>query len=121
MLIRIGTRARDINQSFLRFVGLEGIQNAIEWQRGLYLSIRMLTTNPTRYPLIREARRFSFDVRQFVYKRTAHSVAYRVMYRVEYNAELGSMVVIVHLRHSANRVITRKQAREIEAQDEQIK
>ena len=118
--LEISPRAvRDIDFAVVRFSELEGEKIAAEWQLGLVSFFETLSIHPRRFPLAREHRAFASEIRQAIYSRSSNSVRYRLFYRVSDSTLPFPIVLLIHVRHSAARDITRKQAREIEAQDEQ--
>jgi plasmid stabilization system protein ParE len=117
--LRIGARAeRDVIEATVRFSELSGDEVAREWQRGLFVVLAALADNPRRFPVAPESSRFSEEARQYVYRRTGSSVAYRLLYFVQDTGTDGPTVTLIHVRHGSARPISRAEARAIEAQNE---
>ncbi len=105
---------RDINQAYVSLAESVSVEHADEWKQGLKDAIAGLSEFPRRCPLVTE--RFRREVRQLVYRR--HRVFFTIINEEALKeASFGDppTVMIMHLRHSANRPLTRRQIREIEA------
>lgn len=112
--LRISARARaDIEEAAMRFANLSGEQVANEWRDGLYEAIRPLATTPRRQ-VAEESLRFRQEVRQLVYRRRPGAVAYRILFTIREPEEDAPYVRILHVRHGAQRPVTRAEARAIE-------
>jgi plasmid stabilization system protein ParE len=112
--LRFTDRARtDIDAAHARFVALAGQVVADAWKDGLFEAVASLSTMPRR-ALASEQRRFRHEVRQLIYRRPGSDVAYRVLFTIVEEAEDAPFVRIVHVRHGAQRPISRAEAREIE-------
>ncbi len=113
--LRISPRAeRDIEAHVVRMADLAGADIARAWHEGLFNAIAALAQNPNRYAVISENRRFRREVRQFLYRRTPNGPAWRVLFTLDEAAEDAPTVNLLHVRHGAQRPITRAEAQEIE-------
>ncbi len=117
--VRIGERAlRDIDVAYVRFAEIASEEIAHEWRVNLLDAIAGLATLPRRFPLASEP--FRHETRQMVYRRANHSAAYRVFYGMrgeQADAQDAPTVIILPVRHSAARPLTRREIRAIEAQE----
>ncbi|MBC7808459.1 MAG: hypothetical protein H7145_20180 [Akkermansiaceae bacterium] len=117
--IRIGARAeRDISQATAETITALGKEKAKVWQDGVMEVVASLSLNPQRYVRANESRMFTREVRQFVHRPTTSSLPFRLLYTVTENGPDGPVVVILALRYAAMATLTRKEAREIEMQNE---
>jgi len=95
---------------------LAGPEVARNWYIGLFDAFATLSQNPRRQAIIAENSRFRREVRQLLYRRTTAGPIWRLLFTVvdgEYDAPT---VNLLHVRHGAQRPITRAEARQIEAQ-----
>ena len=117
--VRIGERAlRDIDAAYVRFAEIASEAIAHEWRVSLLDAIGGLATLPRRFPVASET--FRQETRQMLYRRAHHSAAYRVLFGMrgeQADAQDAPTDVILHVRHAASRPLTRKEIREIEAQE----
>lgn len=113
--LRIQPQAeRDIDAHTVRMAELAGADVARAWHRHLFETIATLAENPKRNPLVSEAGRFRREVRQHLYRRTPDGPAWRILFIVTEDAEDAPTVNIIHIRHGAQRPITRAEARRLE-------
>ncbi len=114
--IRITERAqRDIDLATVHFAETASEETAIAWREGLNEWLGTLATFPRRCP--RAPERFKREVRQGIYRRPGSRVNYRILFSLDNedaDALDAPMVVILHIRHSAARPLTRSQILEIE-------
>lgn len=85
------------------------------WYVGLREAAGKLASYPTRFPVRqRESRLLGETMRAFLYRLTPDSRAiYHAFYTVEDNSPDGPRVTILHVRHSARRPLTRREAGQI--------
>lgn len=115
--VRLSPRAqRDVDLITDGFATHAGDNNALLWREGFYEAVGSLATLPHLYPAPHDASSFSFETRQLIYRRSKSSIAHRVYYRVIEGGADGRVVQIVHVRYAGARSLTRREAREIEAQ-----
>ena len=76
-----------------------------------------LATNPRRYAVPDDATGFAQEVRAITFRRDVGTAPYRLIYRVTEEGDDGPLVGLLHIRHGAARQMTKKEAREIEAQN----
>ena len=88
---------------------------AEEWQKGLQKEIAKLAQFPTRLPVAPEDNFFTETIRVLLYRRTVRGPAYRVFFFLRDDGQDAPTVAIVHVRHAAQKPMTRKEARGIEA------
>ena len=93
---------------------MTGAEAGRAWYDGLRDAIALLSHSPRRSPLISENGRFRAEVRQLLYRRTPHGAAWRILFTVQEAAEDAPTVSILHVRHAAQKPITRAEARQIE-------
>ena len=119
--LHIQTRAgRDIEAHLGRLAEIAGADVAREWREGLLTAVSTLAENPRRCPLIPEQTRFLRETRQLLYRRTPSGPAWRVLFIIE-DTEAGSLepptVHLIHVRHGAQRPITRTEAKQLETNE----
>ena len=107
----------DVDAHAERLAALTDPQNAQNWHRGLFAQIATLTQNPRRYPIIPEQARFTREVRHLLYRPKPGGPTWRVLFTIREDAEDAPTVALMHVRHGAQRHITRREAREIEGQE----
>ena len=113
--IRQTTRADiDVLAASVYIAETAGVEIARDWLEGLKAEIAKLAQLPTRWPLAEEDKLFRESVRRMLYRRTAGGPAYRVLFVLRENPDDAPTVVIIHIRHAAQKPMTRKEAREIE-------
>ena len=116
--IRFNRRAKsDIAAAWRHFAESASVNIADAWEKELYAEIAKLAQLPTRWPLAEEDKLFRESVRRMLYRRTAGGPAYRVLFVLRENPDDAPTVVIIHIRHAAQKPMTRKEAREIEASE----
>ncbi len=116
--IRFNRRARsDIAAAWRHFAGTAGEETADTWQQGLDAEIAKLAQFPASRPLAEEDKLFRESVRRMLYRRTPSGPAYRVLFVLRENPDDAPTVTIIHIRHDAQKPITRKEAREIESSE----
>ena len=94
-----------------------GVETARTWMSGLKAQIAKLAQLPTRWPVAEEDKLFRESVRRMLYRRTASGPAYRVLFVLRENPDDAPTVTVIHVRHAAQKPMTRKEAREIEASE----
>ena len=116
--LRILPRAeRDIEAQTVRLADLIGPEVALAWHKGLFDAIATLAHKPRRCAAANEKNRFKREVYQLLYRRTSAGVAWRVLFTVSEESEEAPTVNLIHIRHGAQRLLTRTEARAIEAQE----
>lgn len=114
--VRTTKRARsDMEAAEERLAVLTDEEIAEAWSEGLEAEIAKLAQIPTRWPLAEEDKMFRESVRRLLYRRTLSGPAYRVLFVLRENPDDAPTVTIIHVRHAAQKPMTRKEAREIEA------
>ncbi len=106
----------EIEAAHARLEEYSGQEAADVWEKGLFDEIAKLATLPLRHPAPVEAARFRGNVRQVLYRRSSHS-AYRVIFTVREESLDGPTVIVFTVRHGAARLVTRTEAREMEADE----
>jgi plasmid stabilization system protein ParE len=120
-VLRIAPRAaRDFDAALVRIADLEGDEAAKQWAEGFRNFFATLAMNPRRYVLAPDAGAMSGEVRNVTYRRAEGNVPYRLIYRVTEKPEGSPSVQLLHIRHGAARPLTRKETREIEAQNREL-
>lgn len=116
--LRVLPRAeRDIEAQTVRMAELAGPDIARAWYQGLFGAVATLSENPHRCALVSESRRFQKEVRHFLYRRTPTGPLWRILFTVDESAQDDAPTVnLLHVRHGAQRPITRPEARQIEAE-----
>lgn len=124
-VLRILPRAlRDFDATLVRLAEIEGDDAAGKWAEGFREFLASLATNPRHYcensfshdVLAPDAKGISGEVRNVTYRRDEGTAPYRLIYRIVESSQDGLSVRLPHIRHAAARSMTRKEAREIEAQ-----
>lgn len=116
--IRYNRRAKsDILAAWHHLAGSASEQIADALEKGLYAEISKLAQLPTRWPVAEEDKLFRESVRRMLYQRTPGGPAYRVLFVMRENPDDAPTVTIIHIRHSAQKLVTRKEAKEIEASE----
>ncbi len=87
------------------------------WRQGLDAEVAKLAQFPGSWPVAEEDKLFRESVRRMLYRRTPSGPAYRVLFVLRENPDDAPTVVIIHVRHAAQKPMTRKEAREIEASE----
>ncbi len=115
--LRVLPRAeRDMDRHVARMAEDAGPGIALAWYQGLFTVLASLSQNPGRCAPVNENNYFRKEVRQLLYQRTATSSAWRILFTIEEDAEDAPTVGILHVRHGAQRPITRAEARQIESE-----
>lgn len=115
-IIRSTKRARgDMEAAEERLAALAGEEIAEAWTEGLESEIAKLAQLPTRWPIAEEDKLFRESVRRMLYRRTPSGPAYRILFVMRESSDDAPTVTIIHVRHSSQKPMTRKEAREIEA------
>lgn len=113
--LRLLPRAeRDIEAQTVRMAELVGPDIARDSYHGLFEAVAALAENSRRHALVGEQRRFRQEVRHLLYRRTPTGPVWRVLFTVNENAEDAPTVTLLHVRHGAQRPVTRREARQIE-------
>ena len=116
--LRLLPRAeRDIDAHAERLAILTGPANAQQWHTGLFAHIATLTDNPRRFPRIAEQKRFLKETRHLLYRSKPDGPVWRVLFTLREDTEDTPAVILIHVRHGAQRPITRTEARRIEGDD----
>lgn len=116
--VRVLARAaRDHDEALVHFADTEGEEAARQWGAAYIAALRTLATLPRRYAVPTDAGGFAGEVRAVTFRRDAGTAPYRLIYRVTEDSDDGPLVEVLHVRHAAAKPITRKEAREIEAQN----
>ncbi len=116
--IRLSRRADDeLEAARQHFERTAGEKVAEEWQAGLRAEIAKLAQFPARLPVAPEDKLFTETVHVLLYRRTARGSAYRIFFVLRKPEQEAPTVGIIHVRHAAQKPMTRKEAREIEASE----
>ena len=116
--LRVLPRAeRDIEAHTVRMADVADPDIARAWYKGLFEAVAALSRSPRRHAVISENRHFRREVRQVLYRRTPAGPAWRILFTVDEGAEDAPTVNLLHVRHAAQRPITRAEARQLEAQE----
>ena len=116
--VRTTERARsDMEAAEERQAALTNEEMAEAWSEGLEAEIAKLAQLPTRWPIAEEDKLFRESVRRMLYRRTPTGPAYRVLFVLRQNPDDAPTVTVIHVRHAAQKSMTRKEAREIEASE----
>ena len=116
--IRLSRRAdAEITAARQRFERTADEDIAEEWQEGLQNEIAKLAQFPARLPVAPEDKLFTETIHVLLYRRTARGPAYRIFFFLRDDGQEAPTVAIVHARHAAQKPMTRKEAREIEASE----
>lgn len=116
--IRISNRAdNEITAARQHFERTAGEETAEKWQAGLRQEISKLAQFPAHLPVAPEDKLFQETVRVFLYRRTPRSPAYRIFLIFKEAEQEAPTVGIIHVRHAAQKPMTRKEAREIESSE----
>ncbi len=114
--LRVLPRAeRDIEAQTVRMAELAGPDTARDWHQCLFNAIASLAENPRRHALVGEHGRFRQEVRHLLFRRTPTGPVWRVLFIVDENTEDAPTVNLLHVRHGAQHPVTRREARQIEA------
>lgn len=99
---------------------IAGADVAREWRERLLTAIGTLSENPRRCPLIPEHGRFRRETRQLLYRRTPSGPAWRLLFIIK-DAKEDALepptVHLIHVRHGAQRLITRTEAKQMETSE----
>ena len=113
--IRFTDTARaDVDYASDRFATYAGNDVADEWEDGLEEAISHLATGPHR-PLVVESALFDVEVRYFTYQRQGSRAAYRVLFTIKEDTPDGPQVIIFHVRHASARPMQSHEARNLQA------
>ena len=113
--VRTTKRARsDMEATEERLEALAGEEIAEAWSEGLNAEIAKLAQFPASWPVAEENKLFRENVRRMLCRRTPSSPAYRVLFVLRENPADAPAVMVIHLRHAAQKPMTRKEARKIE-------
>lgn len=116
--IRFTRRARtDMEAAEDRLAEFIGEDKAEEWVAGLESETGKLAQFPARWPIAEEDKLFWESVRRMLYRRIPSGPAYRVLFVLRENPDDAPTVTIMHVRHAAQKPMTRKEAREIESSE----
>ena len=117
--LRLKPRAsRDWDAIIAETAEQEGDVIAAKWIAALDRVFGSLATNPRRYAIPTDAVGFAGEVRAVTFRRAEGTAPYRLIYRVTESPDDGSLVELLHIRHAAARPIKKREAREIEAQNQ---
>lgn len=107
---------RDIVVAWSRFAESADQDIADAWESGSKTEIGKLAQYPQRFSES-EADVFSVPVRRMMYRRTRRSAAYFVCFTLRTSPEDAPTLLVMHIRHTTQRPMTRKEAREIESSE----
>lgn len=114
--IRLTKRARaDAEAAEERIAEIAGEDIAEAWGKGLETETAKLAELPTRWPIAEEDKLFRESVRRMLYRRTPSGPVYRILFVLRESPDDAPTVAIIHIRHAAQKPMTRKEARGIEA------
>jgi plasmid stabilization system protein ParE len=114
--IRLLPRAiSDIDDAVIWLEEQAGSEISKIWREGLKTALKRLSS-PREHSIIPEHKHFRREVRQLIYRRTPSSVAYRILFLVSDDTPDGPLVLIFHIRHSARRPITIREARQMRSE-----
>ncbi len=117
-VIRMTRRANsDKLAAWIHFAETANVEIADAWRQGLDAEIAKLAQFPAMWPLAEEDKLFRESVRRMLYRRTPSGPAYRVLFVLRENPDDAPTVTIIHVRHAAQKPMTRKEAREIETSE----
>ena len=107
--LRLHRRARaDMDEARSQIIQRVNMTQGRQWQADLMGAISTLATYPGRCAVARESRLFRREIRQLGYQQ------YRILFTIVEAVEDAPFVFVLHVRHSARRPMTRREAREIE-------
>ncbi len=116
--VRTTKRARsDMEVAEERLAVLAGEEVAEAWSDGLEVEIGKLAQLPTIWLIAEEDKLFRETVRRMLYRRTPGGPSHRVLFVLRQNPDDAPTVTVIHVRHAAQKPMTRKEAREIEASE----
>lgn len=116
--VRTTKRARsDMEAAEERLAALTDEEVAEAWSEGLEAEIAKMAQLPARWPVAEEDKLFRESVRRMLYRRTPNGLAYRVLFVLRENPDDSPTVTIIHVRHAAQKLMTQKEAREIESSE----
>ncbi len=107
---------RDISAAWMHFAGSADAEAADAWEEGLKAEIAKLAQFPQRFSA-EDNDIFSVPVRKMTYRRTQNGPAYYVCFTLRLNPNDALTLLIMHLRHAAQKPMTRKEARKIESSE----
>lgn len=84
------------------------------WREGLEAEIMRLSRMPESLPVASENHRFVATIRSLLYRRTPRGPAYRVLFILQTPPDESPTVLVINIRHGAQRPITKKEAQEME-------
>lgn len=87
------------------------------WREGMEAEIAKLSRTPNRFPIAPEDFRFVRTVRHLIYRRMPQSPAYRALFVLLLPLDESPTMLVMNIRHAAQKPMTRKEAREIEASE----
>ena len=99
------------------FAKSAGIETGRAWLKGIKEEIAKLAQLPTRWPVAEEDKLFREQVRRMLYRRTPGGPAHRILFVLRENPDDAPTVTIIPVRHAAQKPMTRKEAKEIEASE----
>ena len=111
---RADTEMTNARQYFERTAGEE---IAEEWLLSLRREIAKLAQFPARLLVAPEDKWFQEAVHVFLYRRTPGGPTYRVFVVLKETEMEAPTVTVIHVRHAAQKPMTRKEAKEIEASE----
>ena len=116
--IRYNRQAKsDIAAAWRHFAETANVDVAEDWEKELYTEIAKLAQLPARWPVAEEDKLFRENVRRLLYRRTPSGPAYRILFVLRENPDDAPTVTIIHVRHAAQKPVTRKEARKIEVSE----
>lgn len=118
-IIRFSERARrDIEAAYVWIAETATPDLADAWLAELDTEIAGLTQFPRRCPAVQE--NFHQEVRQLLHRRQGSQMSHRIFFVIlheEADTEDPPTIKIIHVRHSSRRPLTRREIREIQAND----
>ena len=115
--VRISPRAAsDIDAEQFRLAEIAGPESARAWREGLFRDVATLAWSPRRFSTAPE-RGFTQEVRQLLFRRASGGAAWRVLFLIREKDEDTPSVILLHVRHGAQRPIGRREAGEIEGKE----
>lgn len=112
---------REIETHLVRMIELTGEEIARDWYDQLINAIASLAQNPRRWPVIPEQSRFRYETRHLLYRRAPGGPLWRVLFTItgeESGAADAPTVMLLHIRHGAQKPLTRREAEQIGQGDE---
>ena len=114
--IRFSRRARlDLDEAHVCLADYTDADHANSWYNGFLDALAALADNPNRHPVASETRFFQGTVYVYLYRLTARSAGSHVFFAIIDDTADAPYVYIIHIRHASRKLMTRAEARIIEA------